>query len=67
MFKDIDVPSPPGIMDSITQAFNTPTTQGGSPNINIVGGGGGGGGLSIPYDKMTVAQKIEYDKAMRGI
>jgi hypothetical protein len=67
MFKDIDVPSPPGIMDSIAQSFNTPTTQGGSPNINIVGGGGGGGGTSIPYNKMTVAQKIEYDKAMRGI
>jgi hypothetical protein len=67
MFRDIDVPSPPGIMDSIAQSFNTPTTQGGSPNINIVGGGGGSGGASIPYDKMTVAQKIEYDKAMRGI
>ena len=67
MIKDIDVPSPPGFMDSVTQAFNTQTTQGGSPNINIEGGGGGGGGTSIPYDKMTVAQKIEYDKAMRGI
>ena len=67
VFQDFDIPSPPGIMDSVTQAFNTQTTQGGSPNINIVGGGGGGGGTSIPYDKMTVAQKIEYDKAMRGI
>ena len=67
MFKDIDVPSPPGIMDSIAQSISQPPKQGGSPNINIVGGGGGGGGTSIPYDKMTVAQKIEYDKAMRGI
>jgi len=67
VFQDFDIPSPPGIMDSVTQAFNTQTTQGGSPNINIVGGGGGGGGTSIPYNKMTVAQKIEYDKAMRGI
>jgi len=33
----------------------------------IVGGGGGGTGGSIPYDKMTMAQKLEYDKAMRGI
>ena len=64
MFRDIDVPSPPGIVDSIAQSFNTTTTQGGSPNINIVGGGAGG---SIPYDKMTMAQKLEYDKAMRGI
>jgi len=67
MFKDIDVPSPPGIVDSIAQSFNTTTTQGGSPNINIVGGGGGGAGGSIPYEKMTIAQKLEYDKAMRGI
>jgi hypothetical protein len=67
MFRDFDIPSPPGIMDSVTQAFNTQTTQGGSPNVNIVGGGGGGTGTTIPYDKMTVAQKIEYDKAMRGI
>jgi len=67
VFQDFDIPSPPGIMDSVTQAFNTQTTQGGSPNINIVGGGGGGTGGSIPYDKMTMAQKLEYDKAMRGI
>ena len=55
MFRDIDVPSPPGIMDSIAQSFNTPTTQGGSPNINIVSGGGTGG--SIPYEKMTIESK----------
>jgi hypothetical protein len=67
MFKDIDVPSPPGIMDSIAQSISQPPKQGGSPNINIVGGGGGGTGTTIPYNKMTVAQKIEYDKAMRGI
>ena len=67
MFRDFDIPSPPGIMDSVTQAFNTQTTQGGSPNVNIVSGQGSGTGTAIPYDKMTVAQKIEYDKAMRGI
>ena len=65
MFRDFDIPSPPGIMDSVTQAFNTQTTQGGSPNVNIVSGQGSGTGTAIPYDKMTVAQKIEYDKAMR--
>ena len=54
-------------MDSIAQSISQPPKHGGSPNINIVGGGGGSGGASIPYDKMTVAQKIEYDKAMRGI
>jgi hypothetical protein len=32
MFKDIDVPSPPGIMDSVTEAFNTQAVQGGAPN-----------------------------------
>ena len=67
VFQDFDIPSPPGIMDSVTQAFNTTTTQGGSPNVNIVSGGGGGTGTTIPYEKMTTAQKIEYDKAMRGI
>ena len=36
-FRDIDVPSPPGIVDSITQSFNTQTVQGGAPNASIVG------------------------------
>ena len=67
VFQDFDIPSPPGIMDSVTQAFNTQTIQGGSPNVNIVSGQGSGTGTNIPYDKMTTAQKLEYDKAMRGI
>ena len=67
MFKDIDIPSPPGIMDSVTQAFNTQAVQGGAPNVNIVGNTTQASGTMKPYGQMTVAEKIEYDKAMRGI
>jgi len=67
MFRDIDVPSPPGIMDSVTQAFNTQTTQGGSPNASIISSVNQASGTTIPYNQMTTAQKLEYDKAMRGV
>ena len=67
MFKDIDVPSPPGIMDSIAQSISQPPKQGGSPNASIVGSVNQASGTTVPYNQMTVAQKIEYDKAMRGI
>ena len=67
MFKDIDIPSPPGIMDSVTQAFNTQAVQGGAPNVNIVGNTTQASGTMKPYGQMNVAEKIEYDKAMRGI
>ncbi len=67
MFQDFDIPSPPGIIDSITQSFNTQTVQGGSPNINVVGNTTQASGTMKPYTQMTVAEKIEYDKAMRGI
>ena len=66
-FRDIDVPSPPGIVDSITQSFNTQTVQGGSPNINVVGNTTQASGTTKPYDQMTTAEKIAYDNAMRGI
>jgi hypothetical protein len=66
-FRDIDVPSPPGIVDSITQSFNTQTVQGGSPNINVVGNMTQASGTTKPYDQMTTAEKIAYDNAMRGI
>jgi len=67
MFKDIDIPSPPGIIDSITEAFNTQTVQGGAPNASIVGNTTQASGTMKPYDQMTVAEKIEYDNTMRGI
>ena len=67
VFQDFDIPSPPGIMDSITQAFNTQTVQGGSPNASIVGNTTQASGTTVPYNQMTTAQKLEYDKAMRGI
>ena len=67
MFQDFDIPSPPGIIDSITQSFNTQTVQGGSPNINVVDNTTQASGTMKPYTQMTVAEKIEYDKAMRGI
>jgi hypothetical protein len=67
IFQDFDIPSPPGIMDSITQAFNTQAVQGGAPNVNIVGNTTQASGTTKPYGQMTVAEKIEYDKAMRGI
>jgi hypothetical protein len=67
MFKDIDVPSPPGIMDSVTEAFNTQAVQGGAPNASIVGNTTQASGTTKPYNQMTVAEKIEYDNAMRGI
>jgi hypothetical protein len=67
MFQDFDIPSPPGIMDSITQAFNTQTVQGGSPNINVVGNTTQASGTTKPYSQMTTAEKIAYDNAMRGI
>jgi len=67
MFKDIDIPSPPGIVDSITQSFNTQAVQGGAPNASIVGNTTQASGTMKPYNQMTVAEKIEYDKAVRGI
>jgi hypothetical protein len=67
MFKDIDVPSPPGIIDSVTKSFNTQTVQGGTPNASIVGNTTQASGTMKPYDQMTVAEKIEYDNTMRGI
>ena len=67
IFQDFDIPSPPGIMDSITQAFNTQAVQGGAPNVNIVGNTTQASGTMKPYNQMTVAEKIEYDNAMRGI
>jgi hypothetical protein len=66
-FKDIDIPSPPGIMDSVTEAFNTQAVQGGAPNASIVGNTTQASGTMKPYNQMTVAEKIEYDNAMRGI
>ena len=54
-------------MDSVTQAFNTQAVQGGAPNVNIVGNTTQASGTMKPYGQMTVAEKIEYDKAMRGI
>ena len=53
--------------DELSYSTTSGIVTGAIESINIVSGGGGGGGTSIPYDKMTVAQKIEYDKAMRGI
>ena len=67
MFQDLDIPSPPGIIDSITQSFNTQTVQGGSPNINVVGNTTQASGTTKPYSQMTTAEKIAYDNAMRGI
>jgi len=67
VFQDFDIPSPPGIMDSITQAFNTQAVQGGAPNASIVGNTTQASGTMKPYNQMTVAEKIEYDNAMRGI
>ena len=66
-FKDIDIPSPPGIMDSVTEAFNTQAVQGGAPNASIVGNTTQASGTMKPYNQMTVAEKIEYDNTMRGI
>jgi ferritin-like metal-binding protein YciE len=64
---EFDLPDYRGTLERRVDRLTSNIIPGGSPNASIIGSVNQASGTTIPYNQMTVAQKIEYDKAMRGI
>ena len=64
---EFDMPDSTGVMEKKFDRLTSNIIPGGSPNANIIGSVNQASGTTIPYNQMTTAQKLEYDKAMRGI
>ena len=64
---EFDMPDSTGVMEKKFDRSVSNIIPGGSPNASIVGSVNQASGTTIPYNQMPTAQKLEYDKAMRGI
>ena len=62
-----EMPSAPSTLGKKFDRLTSNVVPGGSPDASIVGNMTQASGTVKPYGQMTVAEKIEYDKAMRGI
>jgi hypothetical protein len=62
-----EMPSAPSTLGKKFDRLTSSITPGGAPDASIVGNMTQASGTMKPYNQMTVAEKIEYDNAMRGI
>ena len=62
-----EMPNAPSTLGKKFDRLTSSIVSGGSPNASIVGNTTQASGTMKPYNQMTVAEKIEYDNAMRGI
>jgi hypothetical protein len=65
---DEEIPDPTGALGlKVQDMMPAGLTATYSPDANIVQATNQGTGTPIPYNQMTIAQRLEYDKLMRGI